>query len=126
MPVVLKIDSRRKVVYSSFYGRVTGEELVNHRSTIAADPDFNWKLNEIVDFTDVIQLVISEETLQAMAGTQSLFSDSSLHIIVAPEDLEFQLASKFKLLAKQTRPGVRIVRTRSEAYQLLGRSAKQL
>jgi hypothetical protein len=119
MPVVLKIDSRREVVYSSFYGRVTGDELVNHRSTIAADPDFNRNFNEIVDFVDVIELVISDQTLQGMAGTESLFSDSALHIIVAPEDLEFQLASKFKLLAQETRPGVRIVRTRAEAYRLL-------
>jgi hypothetical protein len=41
MPVVLKIDSRRKVVYSAFYGKITDAELSNHRSAIAADPDFN-------------------------------------------------------------------------------------
>ena len=60
MPVVLKIDSRRRVVYSSFYGRVTDKELLGHRSTIASDPAFNRSFNEIVDLTAVTEHVISD------------------------------------------------------------------
>lgn len=120
MPVVLKIDARRRVVYSTFYGKVTDQELLGHRSTIASDPDFNRDFREIVDFCAVSEPLISEAALAEMAGNQSLFSESVLHIVVAPADLAFQLASQFKAFARETRRNLLVVRTREEAYQLLG------
>jgi uncharacterized integral membrane protein len=124
MPVVLKIDSRRKVVYSAFYGKIDDAEIAGHRSAIAADPDFNPDFNEIVDFTAVTAAEISESTLVAMAANPSLFSDSALHIVVAPADLLFQLASKYKGLSRFSRPNLFVVRTRAEAYQILGRGSE--
>ena len=119
MPVVLKIDPRRRVVDSAFYGKVTDEELLGHRSTIASDPHFNPNFSEIVDFTAVTHLEVSDATLAAMANTQSLFSDSVRHIVVAPADLAFHLAGKYKLFARDTRHNLLVVRTRVEAYRLL-------
>ena len=119
MPVVLKIDLHRRVVNSSFYGKVTDQELLGHRSAIASDPHFNPNFSEIVDLTAVTDLEVSEATLAAMANTQSLFSDSVRHIIVAPADLAFHLASKYKLFSRDTRHNLLVVRNRSEAYRLL-------
>jgi hypothetical protein len=122
MPVVLKIDRRRKVVYSAFHGKTTDEEVAAHRAAIAADPDFNPEFSEIVDFTGVTEAAMSEASLSAMAKNPSLFKDSAVHIIVAPADLIFNLASRYKALARFSRPNLFVVRTRSEAYQLLPRS----
>ncbi len=125
MPVVLKIDTRRKVVYSAFYGRMDDAEIARHGSAIAADPYFSPHFNEIVDLTAVTEAAVSESTLAALAADSSLFSPSALHIVVAPEDLLFQLASKYKGLSQQSRPNVFVVRSREEAYRLLPNGASE-
>ncbi|HKV92605.1 MAG TPA: hypothetical protein VJW20_08670 [Candidatus Angelobacter sp.] len=119
MPVVLKIDLHRRIVYSAFYGKITDAEVAGHRSAIASDPDFNSAFNEIVDFSAVIDASLSEKTMAAMAANPSLFSKSALHIVVAPSDKLFQIASKFKDFAQSTRPNLFVVRSRDEAYKLL-------
>lgn len=126
MPVVLKIDPRRKVVYSAFYGRITDAELTGHRSAIASDPDFNRNFSEIIDFTAVTEAAIADGTLAVMAATPSLFSNSVAHIVVAPSALTFQLASKFKNFAQSSRPNFVVVRTRAEAYERLPSEPKSI
>ena len=117
MPVVLKIDTRRRLVYSAFYGKVTDEEMLGHRAVMARDPDFNRDFSEIVDLSAVSEPVVSDSALAALAGSPSLFSESSRHIIVAPDDLAFQLSNKCKSV--EARRNLFLVRTRAEAYKLL-------
>lgn len=119
MPSVLKIDVRRRLVYSSFYGQVTGEELASHPQRILAEPSFRADFDEIVDFTDARQTIVQDGTLAAMAGARSIYAPSSLHIIVAPSDFPFDMAIKYQTLAQQTRPNLFVVRTMAEAYRLL-------
>lgn len=119
MPVVLKIDPQRRIVYSAFYGSITDAEVAGHRSAIASDPDFNPAFNEVVDFSAVTEVNLSESTLSVMAQTPSLFIESVLHIVVAPADILFQIASRYGSFARLSRPNVFVVRTRDEAYQLL-------
>lgn len=119
MPVVLKIDPQRKVVYSTFYGEVTDAELLGHGKSIGSDPDFNPEFSEIVDFTSVTSAAISERALAALAANPSLFKSSVAHIVVAPSDALFQMVSKYKDFARSSRPNLFVVRTRSEAYRLL-------
>jgi hypothetical protein len=121
MPVILKIDPRRRVVYSTCYGRLTDQEVLDHRSSIASDPNFNREFSEIVDFSAVTEVAVSESTLAKLAGTQSLYSSSVLHIIVAPDGTTSHFANQFKELAQQSRPNLHIVRSRAEAYKLLGK-----
>src|SRR5215469_12606662 len=110
MPIILKIDPRRRLVYSTLYGRITDAELLNHRSSIASDPSFNPDYSEIVDLTAVSEAAISESTLKAMAGTQSLYKPSVFHIIVASNKTIRGLANRFKTLAEESRPNVHVVR----------------
>ena len=121
MPVILKIDPRRRVVYSTFYGRLTDQEILDHRSSIASDSNFNREFSEIVDFSAVTEVAVSESTLARLAGTQSLYSPSVQHIVVAPDNTTSKLANHFKELAKQSRPNLHVVRSRAEAYKLLGK-----
>jgi len=119
MPVVLKIDPQRQVVYSAFYGKLTADEMIGHRAVIAADPDFKPHFNEIADFSAVTEADVSEATLRAMAANPSLYNASVVHIVVAPVEPLFQIASKFRDLVRTSRPNLFVVRTRAEAYNLL-------
>jgi len=123
MPVVLKIDPHRRVVHSTFYGRINDADLLGQRERSASDPDFNPLFSDIVDFSDVTDPAITETAIAALAANPTLFSSSAIHIVVAPDGVMFQLGSKFKELAQESRPNFHVVRTRAEAYQLLrGRS----
>jgi hypothetical protein len=119
MPVVLKIDPHRKVVYSAFYGKITDAELLDHRQAISSEPDFNPQFNDIIDFSDVTDPAISEEAITALAANPTLFSSAVRHIVVAPDAVMFQLGRKFQELARSSRPNFFVVRTRAEAYRLL-------
>jgi hypothetical protein len=124
MPVVLKIDTRHKVVYSAFYGKITDAELLDHRARIGADPDFNPGYSEIVDFSAVTEANISNATLSAMASAPSLYDSKVKHIVVAPSPSLVQMMSKFKDLALSSRPNMIVVRTRDEAYERLKDTSK--
>jgi hypothetical protein len=126
MPVVLKVDRQRRVVYSTFYGNITDAELLDHGRAIASDPDFNSRFSEIVDFTGVTNAAVSESTLAAMAANPSIFSSSVLHIVVAPDDSMFALVTKFKDFAQSSRPHLFVVRTRAEAYRLLPKEPRPI
>lgn len=119
MPAVVKIDPQRRVVCSTFYGEVKGEDLLRHRSSIAEDPDFNRDFSEIVDFSDARLGAISANTLRALANTQSLFNESVLHIVVTPGEAAMALARNYQSLAQNTRPNLVVVRSLDEAYEVL-------
>ena len=120
MSVVLKIDRRRRIVVSTFYGEVSDDEILRHGQDIQADPDFNPNFDEIVDFTSVTRSLVSEAALGMLASNKSIFSSQTRHIIVTPADRLFKLAQKYKALTAVTRPRLFVVRTLDEAYQLLG------
>ena len=119
MPVVLKIDPHRRVVHSSFYGKITDAELLGHRKRIASDPDFNPQFADIVDFSDVTDPAITESAIATLAANPTLFSSSAKHIVIAPEAVMFRLGARFKELAQSSRPNFYVVKTRAEAYQIL-------
>jgi len=119
VPFELKIEPQRMSVSSGSHSDITDAEVAGHRAAIFSDPDFNPAFNEVVDFTFVTDVDLSESTLAALAQNPSLFHDSVFHIVVAPADVLFQIASKYKAFARISRPNLFVVRTRDEAYQLL-------
>jgi hypothetical protein len=95
--------------------------MLSHRSRIAGDADFEPHFSEIIDFSAVTEAEVSDQTIASLAANPSLYAESAMHIVVAPDDSFVQLVQKFKKLAGSSRPNLMIVRTRAEAYQLLPR-----
>ena len=81
------------MVHSTFNGRITDTDLLGHRKSIASDPDFNPLFSDIVDFSDVTDPAITETAIAALAANPSLFSSSTIHIVVAPEGVMFSLGA---------------------------------
>ena len=101
-------------MHSAFYGRITDADLLGQRKRIASDPDFNPQFSDIVDFSEVTDPAITESAIVALAANPTLFSSAALHIVVAPTALIYQLGSKFKDLAKTSRPNFHVVRSRAD------------
>lgn len=119
MPATLKVDPQRRTVLSVFHGRVTGEDVVRHQDVIAADPHFQPSFADIADFSAVSFAEVDDKALSTLAGTRSIFAHDVPHVIVAPADLPYEAALKYREFARQTRPNLHVVRTLSEARQLL-------
>ena len=120
MPVVLKINPQKKLVYSTFFGVVTDQELLEHSKTIAEHPNFRPEFNEIADLTMVTELRVTPVALQELASRDSVFQNSVKHVIVAPKDFSFKKAEQFRQMAESSRPGLKVARTAAEAYEILG------
>ncbi len=119
MPSIVKIDPRRRIVLSTFYGDVTDEQLMVHRSAIAADRFFDPGFAEIVDFSGASMPLFSQQALSKLAKSKSLFDPSVPHVIIAPHDTSFAMALGYQQLAKDSRANLFVVRSLAEAHDLL-------
>lgn len=98
---------------------MSDEDLLTHRKTILDSPAFDPSFSEVVDFSRVSSLTVSEAALSAMAQAKSIFHETSIHVVVAPADNAFQLVSQYRELARLTRPNLYVVRSVDEAYAVL-------
>ena len=119
MPAVLKIDRQRRIVSSTFFGEIGGKDLLKHRERIKSDPEFDPSFAEIVDFSGVKAMSVSESALMTLAGTESLFNKDVPHILVTPSDLPTTLALQYRDVVRPTRPNIYVVRTLQEGQKLL-------
>ena len=119
MPAVLKIDRQRRIVSSTFFGEVSGKDLLEHRERIKSDPEFDPSFAEIADFSSVKMLSVSESALMTLAKIDSLFNKDVPHLLVSPADLPMTLALQYRDIVRETRPRMYVVRTLQEAQKLL-------
>ena len=119
MPAVLKIDRQRRIVSSTFFGEVSGKDLLEHRERIKSDPEFDPSFAEIADFSSVKMLSVSESALMTLAKIDSLFNKDVPHLLVSPADLPMTLALQYRDIVRESRPNIFVVRTLQEAQQML-------
>jgi hypothetical protein len=120
MPASVKVDVKKRIVYSSFEGMISDSDLVSHRDVLKHHPDFNPEFSEIVDFSNVTELKVTVGFINSMAKSSSLYKASSRHAVVAPHDLTFGIARMYQMLAEDTRPNVAVVRSMEEARKFVG------
>ena len=104
---------------STFFGEVTGEELLRHRDRIRADPEFSPEFAEVVDFSAIKAMKVPPEALARLASTESLFRKDAPHVVVTPADLPLSMALEYRERVRETRPNFHVVRTIAEARDLL-------
>jgi hypothetical protein len=119
MPAVLKVDPRRRIVLSGFYGNVTAQDILRHQAVILADPHFRPDFADVVDLSSASGAFVDESALAALAGTKSIFDPDVPHVIVVLADLMWEVAVKYRDLVRETRPNLHVVRTLTEARELL-------
>jgi hypothetical protein len=117
---LFEFDAANNVLRCSWEGRVTDDMLFECYSAggrlLASHP----KCRGLDDFSGATRLDISSKAIGRMAEMQPVFGAELMHVIVAPEDLAFGLARMFSMLGERSRPNLHVVRTKEEAYGLLG------
>jgi hypothetical protein len=119
MPVSVSIDSRRKLVVTTYAGLVTDHDVARQISEIARNAPYDDEYRAITDFTQVTQFEISSEQIRSVAESRSPL-ERAQRVMVAPSDEAYGTSRMFQMLAGRTRPNISVVRTLEEAYKVLG------
>ncbi|HWC16941.1 MAG TPA: hypothetical protein VG498_07990 [Terriglobales bacterium] len=119
MPVSVSIDSRRKLVITTYSGLVTDEDVARQISEIARQAPYGGEYRAITDFTQVTQFEISTEQIRRVAESKSPL-EKAQRVMVAPSDEAYGTSRMFQTLAGHTRPNISVVRNLDEAYKVLG------
>src|SRR5262249_43958168 len=119
MPVVYQIYSIRRIVYVRGFGVVTDEELLGHNRELKTDPDFDPTFNQLLDFTEAVDMKIRTETIRRI--TRSRISNfSSRREIVVDTTLQYGLSRMFQNLRLPEDENIRVFFDIVEARKWLG------
>jgi hypothetical protein len=117
--VEFRIDVNQRLVVCTFSGDNSEEEIIGLASRIRSHHDFDPSFSEIVDCSGVSPNRLSTAAIERISRRPSIFSPTSTHVIVAPQDHIFGLVRMAQALADRIVPNVVVVRTMDEARQVL-------
>jgi hypothetical protein len=117
--VQVTINVSQRVVISTFFGDLTDADLASFASLIGSHPDFDPSFSEILDFSGVTAASVSTSVVQEVSRRVSNFNLTSMHVVIAANDLIFGLARMSQVFAEKTKPNAVVVRTLDEARQVL-------
>ncbi len=121
MPIISQIDSSLGVVFSTFQGVVTKEDISGQVEGFKTDPAFQPSFNHLIDTRGTTRFDLSSEGMRAVS-MHSIFNEKSRRAIVAEKDDMFGVARMYQLLREvHEKPDqVRVFRITAEARRWLG------
>ena len=112
-------DPVNNILRYTWDGNLTDEVLFEGdaagRRLLAARPPCRG----ILDFSKVTAVAASSQTIKGIASRAPAYGVGQAVVLVAPKDVIYGLSRMFVLLGEEKRPGVCVVRTMQEAYDLL-------
>jgi hypothetical protein len=110
-----------RILRCCFEGRVTEDAIREYYDSVGKYV-VRWQPRAgIFDLAEVTSFEVSLETVRMFARSLPAMVNVDLpRVIVAPAEHIFGIARMFQALGEDTRPGLRVVRTREEAYAALG------
>src|SRR5437762_6003144 len=95
MPCSYVIDTERRLVISTAWGVVTGEEALEHQNKLAEDQAFHPEFNQLLDCGGVSNAVIDLAMIRTLTA-KNLFSPSSRRGLVAKSKIMYGTARMFQ------------------------------
>jgi hypothetical protein len=122
MPGMYTVDPERRLVLSRGWGVVTGEELLGHARTLAADPRFESSFRQLADLRDVTGLDFGLPTVREIARINP-FGTGARRAIIIGNDLAYGVIQMYQMLRDRTTQEVFVFRELEPALEWLGLSA---
>ena len=94
MPADFYIDVPRRMVFSQGDGVLRFADFRGHMDRLLRHPDFRPEFNQLLDFREVKDVVISTEEIVLLAA-RNVFSPKSRRVFVVNSDLHFGLVRMF-------------------------------
>ena len=119
MPIQSQIDIHRRLVTNTGEGLLTGAEILAEQLVLLAHPEFDRRLNQLMDLTHVTGVAISSEEIRLMAE-RSLFAPESRRAYVVIDALQYGLLRMFNAYTHGNSGELQIFATRRDAERWLG------
>ncbi len=97
MPIISQIDSSLGVVFTTFEGVVTKEDILAQVHSFNVDPAFQPSFDHLVDTRSTTRFDVSSEGMRAVS-MHSAFNEKSRRAIVAEKDIMFGVARMYQIL----------------------------
>jgi len=121
MSYYFEFDATNRVLRGTFTGRVTDEEVMTFYRLAG---EYAAQLNPsagIVDLAEVASFEVSVQTMRQLAKSPPAMPERSHpRVIVAVSPHIFGMARVFEFEGESTRPNLHVVRTREEAWAIIG------
>jgi hypothetical protein len=121
MAFVFDFDPTHQILRSTFSGKVSDEELLNHQRVglllvSSLDPRF-----AIIDLSAADPLEVTADGMRALAKLPPPMPKRDRpRVVIAPSDHTFGMARIFEVEGETTRPSLHVVRSVREAWAILG------
>jgi hypothetical protein len=119
VPYYYQFEDRYRILLVVAYGSVDEDELRELYFDIRRRKDEEHSLTGILDLTEVTFFNVNAGVICGLALLPPNFVDPTLRAVVAPTDFLFGMARMFQITGSDTRRGLLIVRTLSEALSAL-------
>jgi len=114
------IDEAHRVVFSRAAGEFTYADVATHMDRLQADARFRPDMSQILDFSDVVAIAITNDQIRELAS-RKVFGPGSHRAFVAPADYEFGLARMFQAHREfEGETGITVFRKMAEAVSWIG------
>jgi hypothetical protein len=121
MAFAFDFDPIHKILRSTFSGRVSDRDLLNHQRVVALlatslDPHFG-----VADLSGADPFEATSDGMRELAKLPPAMPHTNRpRVIIAPSDYAFRMARIFEVEGKTTRPNLHVVRSVREASAILG------
>ncbi len=121
MPIISQIDSLLGVIFSTFQGVVTKDDILAELHSFTVDSAFQPSFDHLVDIRGTTRLDLSSDDVRTVS-LHSTFNEKSRRAIVAEKREIFGLARMYQILREtHEKPDeVQIFRDMGEARRWLG------
>ena len=121
MPCNFEFDSANRILRCRFEGAVTDDSLSECYRGIGKYAALMAPSTGILDLSAVASFEVSPETIRKLASLPPAIPDPRTpRVIVAPSPQVFGMARMFEIHGESTRPSLHVVRTKEEAFAILG------
>jgi len=113
------IDKTRGIIFTRAWGTLTDDELLGYQQRLRADAMHNPAYWEFVDFSQVVDVQVSSDAVEALANN-ALWEPGAKLAILAPTDLKFGMTRIYQTLSPDRSQEIQIFRDKLEALAWLG------
>ena len=121
MPINSQIDSSLGVVFSTFQGVVTQEEILGQVENFISDSTFQPSFNHLIDTRGTTRFDVSFAGMRAVSS-HTTFNEKSRRAVVVGENEMYEAARVYQILREEQRKPdqVQVFRDMEEARRWLG------
>ena len=120
MPVSYRIDTTQKIIYTTFEGEITDQQMVRHARKLGSEPEVDSSFVELIHAGTSSMKGVTGSGIRAVAGALRVATAISKIGIVTSKDIEFGLARMVEALADKSAIEIQVFREQAEARSWLG------